>query len=169
MTSLPSATNLRQVVPNASIPEEEFSSAAFSQQAASGRVLGYVVLRVCLGFAFMMHGVARIFFGHFHPYLAEYTNRFVGSPLPLVVARDFLAVLPFIEALLGFLLLIGLATRSTLCSCGFIMLCLLFGTCLRQDWNGAQTQLLYTFLFAYLLMNVESNHWSVDELRQRPR
>jgi len=163
-----SVTNVQHAAAHtAGIARSDTVGSVFSQEAASGRVLGYVVLRVCLGFAFMMHGVARIFFGHFHPYLSEYTNRFVGSPLPLFVARDFLAVLPFIEALLGFLLLIGLATRSALCCCGLIMLCLLFGTCLRQDWSGAQTQLIYTFLFAYLLMNIGWNGWSVDEYRAR--
>jgi thiosulfate dehydrogenase (quinone) large subunit len=160
-------TNMQDLATNATgIARMELASSTFSREAASGRALGYVVLRGCLGFAFMLHGVARIFFGHFHPYLTEYTNRFVGSPLPLVVAKTFLAVLPFVEAVLGFLLLIGLATRYTLCFCGFIMFCLLFGTCLRQDWNGAQTQLIYTFLFAYLLMNIEWNRWSIDEFRQ---
>jgi thiosulfate dehydrogenase [quinone] large subunit len=124
--------NMQDLATNVTgIARMEPASSTFSREAASGRALGYVVLRGCLGFAFMLHGVARIFFGHFHPYLTEYTNRFVGSPLPLVVARDFLAVLPFVEAVLGFLLLIGLATRYTLSFCGFIMLCLLFGTCLR--------------------------------------
>jgi thiosulfate dehydrogenase [quinone] large subunit len=163
-----SVANVQRMAANFAGAGTDVASSAASREAASGRLLGYVVLRVCLGFAFMMHGVARIFFGHFHPYLTEYTNRFVGSPLPLVVARDFLAALPFVEAALGFLLLIGMATLYTLCFCGFIMLCLLFGTCLRQDWNGAQTQLIYTFLFAYLLMNLECNGWSVDEYRARP-
>jgi thiosulfate dehydrogenase [quinone] large subunit len=151
------------------VPEPRPAGSTLASEASMGHRLGYLGLRLCLGLGFMLHGVARIFFGNYQPYLTEYMKRMVGSPLPTELIRPFLMTLPFIEALIGFLLLIGLLTRYVAFGCSLVMLSLLFGTGLRQDWNGMQTQLIYTFFLTYLLMNIEWNHWSVDRLLRPKR
>jgi thiosulfate dehydrogenase [quinone] large subunit len=161
-----SVNNSQGLVMNATGASEVQLASTISNEASSGRVLGYLVLRLCLGLNLMVHGIARIFFGNFQPYVAFFMKGFVGGPLPLGLVREFLVVLPFVELLLGLLVLIGLATRYSLLACGLVMFFLLFGTCLMQNWNAAQIQMLYTFLITYMLMNIEWNRWSLDRLLQ---
>jgi len=60
-------------------------------------------------------------------------------------------VLPPVETALGLLLLLGLFTRFALIAGALVMMALVFGTNLAQDWNVAGLQLIYCFLYYYLL------------------
>ncbi|MGH9648046.1 MAG: hypothetical protein ACRD4E_14645 [Bryobacteraceae bacterium] len=60
-------------------------------------------------------------------------------PARLVVYSAFLAffaaVLPWCEAIVGALVLIGLFTRMALIAGSVLMTALMFGVCLAQDWQ----------------------------------
>lgn len=71
--------------------------------------------------------------------------------------------LPWLEGLIGLLILIGLRTRESLSSGAVLMLLLTFGTTLRQDWNVAAIQLLYLIVYALLIAGLRHNAFSVDE------
>ena len=80
----------------------------------------------------------------------------------------FGAVLPPVETALGLLLLLGLFTRFALIAGGLVMAALVFGTNLAQDWNVAGLQLIYCFLYYYLLAHRrEMNLWSLDGWMRR--
>ena len=60
-------------------------------------------------------------------------------------------VLPWIEAIVGFLLLLGFFTRIALIAGSTVMVLLMTGTTLAQDWNTAGLQLIYCLTYFVLL------------------
>jgi thiosulfate dehydrogenase [quinone] large subunit len=112
----------------------------------------YLLLRLITGLDFFMHGFARIFTG---THLAGFANGMVKSmaatPLPssLTLASGY--AIPCVELLIGILLLLGLFTRAALTLALLLMLVLMFGIGLKQDWNVAGSQLLYGLVLAILL------------------
>lgn len=108
------------------------------------------ILRFGLGIDMLMHGAVRI------PNLPAFVDHssagFKTSFLPIVLVTYFLYVLPFIEVLIGLLILIGgKAGRLGFISGGFFMGILLFGTTSHQDWSTASQQVIYLTAFAIAL------------------
>jgi len=134
----------------------------------SDAVIAYAILRISFGVNFMLHGLSRLLTDHakFLGYVNQY---FEHTPLmPRVLLVPFATVLPPLEATLGLLLLVGFLTRFSLIAGGLTMTAIVFGTNLAQDWNNAGPQLIYCFIFYYLLAHRrELNTLSFDALRGR--
>ena len=61
------------------------------------------------------------------------------------------------------LLLLGVGTRFSLIVGSLVLAALVVGTNLAQDWNVAGLQLIYCFLYYYLLAHRRKmNLWSLD-------
>lgn len=89
------------------------------------------------------------------------------SAASLLPARLVLAVglaLPWLEAVLGLLLLLGLRTRLALIAGALLLIVLTFGSTLRQDWQAAGIQLTYAMVDAALLAFRSRNACSLDAL-----
>jgi thiosulfate dehydrogenase [quinone] large subunit len=71
------------------------------------------------------------------------------------------------HCLLGTLLLLGLFSRFALTTGALFIITLTFGTASVQNWQGAGGQLLYSFVFFFLLWHVEANTLSVDGILHR--
>jgi thiosulfate dehydrogenase [quinone] large subunit len=128
----------------------------------SDRVIAYTLLRVSFGTNILLHGASRLLAGS-GGFLAYLNHYFEHTPLmPKAFLPAFGAVLPPVEAVLGLLLVLGLASRFALIAGALVMLVLVFGTNLAQDWNVAGLQLIYCFLYYYLLAHREWNTLSVD-------
>ena len=131
-----------------------------------GPALAFLLLRLTLGLNICMHGVSRIAAGP-----ATFANSLVPmfqtTPLPAWSVHVFGLVLPWSEAILGFLLLIGLWTLPALVCGALLILMLTFGTTLRQDWNTAGVQLIYAAVYAGLLAFDHWNDYSLDRLLSR--
>jgi thiosulfate dehydrogenase [quinone] large subunit len=116
----------------------------------------YLLLRLIAGMDFFGHGFARIFTG---THLGGFAHSMVGdmaqSPLPqqLVLATGY--VVPCVELVIGVLLLTGLAARYALILAMLLILVLMFGVTMKQDWNVAGQQLLYGLVLAVLLSGCE--------------
>lgn len=114
--------------------------------------LAYLLLRLIAGMDFFGHGFARIFTG---THLSGFAHWMVGDmaksplPAPLVLATGY--VVPCVELAIGVLLLTGLATRFALILAMLLLLVLMFGVTMKQDWNVAGQQLLYGLVLAVLL------------------
>ncbi len=130
------------------------------------KAIAYAILRLALGINIFGHGFFRILSG-----VAAFANGTVQSmdkgPLPHAFSLGFLYATPFIELTLGLLLVLGLFTELALIAGGLFMIALTFGTTSTQNWNGAGTQLMYSFVFFALLWLVEANAFSVDALLRR--
>jgi len=68
--------------------------------------------------------------------------------------------------ILGLLLVIGLATRFSLIAGGLVIMSLVLGTNLAQDWLVSGLQLIYAFLYYYLLVHLDQNRYSIDGMRK---
>ena len=138
---------------------------AESQRTArySDAAIAYAILRLSFGVNIMLHGVSRLLAGR-AGFLAYLNHYFEHTPLlPHSLLPVFGMVLPPVEGALGLLILLGLATRFSLIAGGLVMTVLVFGTNLAQDWNVAGLQLLYCYLYYYLLAHRRAlNSLSVD-------
>lgn len=132
----------------------------------SDAVIAYTILRVSFGANIMLHGVSRIYMGHaaFLAYLTHYFEKV--SYFPVGMLSLFATVQPWVELILGLLLTIGLLTRFSLIAGGLVILSLVIGTNLAQDWLVSGLQLIYAFLYYYLLVHVDQNRFSIDGLRK---
>ena len=144
----------------------ESSSPSGSAAPGSDALIAYGILRFAFGINIMIHGVARLMAppGAFLAYLNHY---FEKAPLiPASSLPAFAAVLPPVETALGALLLLGLFTRFSLIAGALVMAGLVFGTNLAQDWNVAGLQLIYCFIYYFLLARrAELNKYSIDGMR----
>jgi thiosulfate dehydrogenase [quinone] large subunit len=133
---------------------------------SSDAVIAYTILRVSFGANIMLHGVSRIVMGHaaFLAYLTHYFEK--ASYVPVSMLSVFATVQPWVELILGLLLMIGLATRFSLIAGALVIMCLVFGTNLAQDWLVSGLQLIYAFLYYYLLVHLDQNRYSIDGLRK---
>ena len=131
-------------------------------QGSRDAVVAYAILRLSLGANIMLHGVSRLLAGQ--PALLAYlTHYFEKTPVvPASVLPAFAYALPPVEATLGLLLALGLATRFSLIAGGLVMACLVVGTNLAQDWSVAGLQLIYCFIYYHLLAHRDLNIISVD-------
>jgi len=123
----------------------------------------YLLARLPIGMSFFGHGLERL------PKLAAFSNGMVASfsksILPAGLVLPFGYVLPFLELLTGILLLLGLFTRFATVLGVAIMLALIFGSCMVEQWNNVFTQIIYGAYLALLFEFVQYNSISIDRLR----
>jgi thiosulfate dehydrogenase (quinone) large subunit len=144
--------------------EENVKSPAQSQ--GRGPALAFLLLRLTLGLNICMHGVSRIAAGP-AAFATSIIPMFQKTPLPAWSVHAFGLALPWAEAILGFLLLLGIWTRLALVTGSLLILALTFGTALRQDWSTAGVQLIYAAVYAALLAFDHWNDYSLDRLLSR--
>jgi thiosulfate dehydrogenase (quinone) large subunit len=132
----------------------------------NNRQLAYALLRIALGVNFAGHGLIRIHNGAatFAQTTAEHLAK---SPLPQSLIYAFSYAIPFIEAILGLTLILGVFTRVSLIAGAVFMMTLTIGVTANQQWDLATQQLLYTVVFFVLLFLLEHNHFSLDTALRR--
>ena len=133
---------------------------------ASDLRLAYLLLRLTMGMNFLMHGSARLLSGE-DKFVAGMMHTFQASPLPHGLVLGFGTALPWFEATIGFLVLIGLLTRVALTAGALVITLLTFGVGVVQNWETAGLQLTYALVFALLVATVAANHYSLDTLLHR--
>ena len=72
-------------------------------------ILGYTGLRLAIGMAMLIHGVARI--GNIPAFVESLVKMFASSALPVEAVRIFAWCSPFVELLIGISVILGLVTR----------------------------------------------------------
>jgi len=132
----------------------------------SHKSLAYALLRIALGVNFAGHGLIRIHNGAaaFAQTTAEHLAK---SPLPSNVIYAFSYAIPFIEAILGLTLILGVFTSVSLIVGALFMMVLTIGVAANQQWELASQQLLYSVVFFVLLFLHEHNQFSLDTALRR--
>ena len=125
--------------------------------------IAYLLMRVALGINFFGHGFFRILTG-VGAFATGMAQGMAKGPLPHALSLGFGYCIPWLELAIGMLLIAGFLTRSALVAGALFMIALAFGTTSVQNWNGAGTQLQYSFIFFAMLWLVEANSLSVDGL-----
>src|SRR5277367_745508 len=141
-------------------------SGAGTAAAVADKNIAYALLRIVFGVNIFFHGLSRIVGDH-AAFLAYLTQQMAKSPLPKYLIPPIAAGLPWVEAAVGLLLLLGLFTRFALVAGTFVMIALMAGVTLAQNWDVAGVQLIYCAIYFLLLTYRERNFYSVDTLIAR--
>ena len=121
----------------------------------------FLLLRLGIATSLFGHGLVRL--PKLNTFSQWMTTCFEKSLLPNVMITPFSYVLPMVEFTVGLLLLIGLFTKPALIIGACIMLVLLFGTAMIENWEAVPSQLLHLAFFALLLQFIQSNSWALDK------
>jgi thiosulfate dehydrogenase [quinone] large subunit len=130
------------------------------------RSLAYALLRLSLGINFAGHGLIRIHNG-VAAFAQTTTEHLAKSPLPSGLTYALSYAIPFIEAILGLTLILGVFTRISLATGAIFMMLLTIGVTANQQWDIASQQLLYSVVFFFLLYLLEHNQFSLDTVLRR--
>jgi len=128
--------------------------------------LAYALLRIAFGVNFAGHGFIRIYNG-VGAFAASTAEHLAKSPLPHGFAFGFSHAIPFLEAILGLTLILGVFTRIALVCGAIFMMVLTIGVTANQQWDAAGQQLLYSIVFFLLLYLIEHNAFAIDNLLDR--
>lgn len=116
----------------------------------------YLLVRLTIGMSMFGHGLVRI------PKLAVFSDgmvaNFEGSLLPVMLIWPFSVTLPFLEFIIGLFLLIGLKTKFFARAGGILMVILIFGTSMIENWSSLPSQMIHASFFILLLQFVASNN-----------
>jgi thiosulfate dehydrogenase (quinone) large subunit len=123
--------------------------------------LAYALLRIALGVNFAGHGLIRIYNG-VGSFAASTAEHLAKSPLPHSITLGFSYAIPFLEAILGLTLILGVFTRIALVCGALFMMALTIGVTSNQQWDIASQQLLYSIIFFLLLYLIEHNAFALD-------
>lgn len=122
----------------------------------------FLLLRIAIAISMFGHGLVRL------PKLETFSNwmtkSFENSMLPKILVTPFSYILPVAEFSIGVLLLLGLFTKPSLIAGAVIMLILLFGTSMIENWEAIPSQLIHIAFFALLLHFINDNSWAIDTL-----
>ena len=129
--------------------------------------LAVSLARFGLGVNIALHGWTRVF--RFAEFAAHLDQQFAHSVLPQALVAASAYAIVGAECIVGILLLFGLALRAALAAGSLLMIALLFGTCLVQNWSAAGDQLIYLGFYAVLLALRGFDRWSLDRLLARAR
>ena len=107
-------------------------------------------------------GVVRIALGR-GAFVAYMLKQFEAVPvMPPAFLVPFATVLPYVETLIGLMILVGFRTRTALIAGSLMIAALTFGTMMRQDFTIAWLQLDYAIAFFLLLALRSWNVISID-------
>ncbi|MBA6313481.1 DoxX family protein [Cellulophaga baltica] len=122
--------------------------------------LGYVLARIVIGVSMFGHGLVRL------PKLEGFKNfmvqNFENSMVPEFLVTPFAYALPIFEFAVGILLIIGLFTRQALVLGAILMIMLVFGSTMIENWGIIDSQLIHALIFIGLLLGINYNYWSLD-------
>lgn len=122
----------------------------------------FLLLRIAIAISMFGHGLVRL------PKLVTFSNWMVGSfensMLPKIIVTPFSYILPIAEFAIGLFLLLGIFTKPSLVAGAIVMIILLFGTSMIENWEAIPSQLIHIAFFALLLHFADYNSWAIDTL-----
>ena len=122
--------------------------------------LAFVLGRLLLGVNFFVHGLVRI--PKLVGFRAGLLKEFAAAPLPPALVSLFATVLPFVEGSIGVLLLLGLFTRPALVAAMLVIISLVFGSSLLENWSTVGDQMLYGLFILTLILHLQRNRLCLD-------
>lgn len=122
----------------------------------------FLLLRLGIAISMFGHGIVRL------PKLQLFSEWMIKSLepsfIPKLLVVPFSYLLPVLEFFVGLSLLLGICTRIALITGAVVILFLLFGTSLIENWEAIPSQLIHLLFFTVLLQFLKSNTFSLDNL-----
>lgn len=120
----------------------------------------YFFLRTSMGINFFGHGLVRL--TKLHDFADGMTKSFEKAWLPHLFVHTFSITLPFLEFIIGLLLMIGFKTRIATMAGASLIILLLFGSSTVENWEAMGIQMIYAGLFYVLMSRMDDNAFSMD-------
>lgn len=133
---------------------------------ANYKSAAYGLMRATFGMVFLFFGITKFTSG-LSAFAGGMQQRFAGK-LPMLIVTPFGYSLPFIEVLLGTLILLGLFNPISLLLSGLLLIALTFGMVILGDTPIVANNLIYVVINFALLYLADYNLYSVDRLRGAP-
>lgn len=122
----------------------------------------FLLLRLAIGASMFGHGLVRL--PKLNAFSSWMTGNFENTLLPKIIVLPFSYVLPIAEFGIGLLLLLGLFTKTAATLGAIVMILLLIGTALIENWEAIPSQLIHVLFFALLLQFTDRNTFAMDML-----
>ncbi len=123
----------------------------------------FFLARVAIGVSLLGHGLVRI--PKLSGFSAWMVDKFKDSLLPSALVTPFSYALPFAELIAGLLIVLGLFTRLGLTIGSWIMIILIFGSSMVEDWGAIPSQLIHVaFLTVLLVFEHSHNSYALDKM-----
>lgn len=155
-------------VMNSTVETENASGLKERNVDSRNRRTAYAIFRMTVGLNIFLHGFVRILTSRV-AFETQTEKLFATTFLPIGQVHFFLSILPYIEATVGLLIILGLFTFWALVGGALLMLVLIFGTGARQDWTTVGLQTLYGLFYYFLIFRNEDNWLAIDCLFARRR
>lgn len=124
--------------------------------------VAYLMLRLVVGISFFGHGLVRL------PKLTAFSQwmkeSFSNSILPQSLVTPFSYTLPLIELALGIFLILGLFSQKSVVAGVGVMLLLMLGTCLIENWEALPSQMIHSLILIVLYQFITANNYSLDRI-----
>ncbi|MAD40979.1 MAG: DoxX family protein [Arcobacter sp.] len=127
--------------------------------------LAYLILRLTMGVNMLTHGIARML--NLDGFNSWMIGKFSNTILPEFMVSIASYMIPFSEFILGILLIFGLFTSRVYLLGGLLIVFLVFGSGLQENWNVMSSQMIYAVFFFILSYFIELNKFSIDRLREK--
>jgi len=124
--------------------------------------IAFLLMRLGIGFTFFFFGMKKLFM--YADIAGIFQQRFAESWLPGFMVTAFSYSIPFVETILGALLVLGLFTRPVLYLIGFTMVSLNFGLAVIGDSPGVAKNIPYLLLIGLDIILLNYNKYSLDNL-----
>lgn len=131
------------------------------------REVAYVLLRFTYGMIFFFYGINK--FGMGLGSFVNGTNQQFAGKLPAFLVTSFAYLIPFVEIIVGALIIAGLLTRLALTLSGLLMIGLTFGMVMAGQPQFVAFNLIYAVINFVLLWSVDLNLCSLDTLFMRKK
>jgi thiosulfate dehydrogenase (quinone) large subunit len=125
--------------------------------------IAYAILRLTFGVNIGLRGLTRLINGT-DVLAADFLKQFQNPVIPVPGVEAFAHVLPWVETVIGLLLVTGFQTRAAVIVGGLMMTVLTGGTMAIQNFQTAWLQLTYAIVFFILLVCRSWNLISLDAL-----
>ncbi len=123
--------------------------------------IAYAIFRLTFGVNIGFRGIVRIA-NDLDNFAGGLLKQFAVTSFPLGAVSGFAYTVPWLETVMGILLILGLWTRGALIVGGLMMTALTFGTMFLQNFDLAWLQLTYAMAFFALLALRSWNLISLD-------
>ena len=122
----------------------------------------YLLVRLAIALSMFGHGLVRL------PKLQAFSEgmlkNFENSMLPAFLTLPFSYILPIAELIVGLFLILGWFTRLSAIVGAALMLSLIFGSSLVENWTAIPIQLIHIAFFAYVIQHIENNTYAIDNI-----